>query len=171
MRIGRRSRRAPSVDAITARTTVSTVARTSAPLVAGKALSVGFLGVAAVLAAHGLGPADRGILALYVAIGTWMPLFGTLGIGTIAQIRLVATPDETTRTLTLGEFTGAVSVLVIAQCLACPLAALALLPLVHVHPSPAGLLILAFLGAGRLAKHSAYAGATRVRARADETRW
>jgi O-antigen/teichoic acid export membrane protein len=150
MPIGRRSRGAPSVDAIAARTTVSTVARKSAPLVASKALSVGLLGVAAILAARGLGPADRGILALYVAIGTWLPLFGTLGVGTVAQIRLVATPDETTRALTLGEFTGAVSVLVIVQCLACPLAAWALLPLVHVHPSPVGLLILAFLAAGRL---------------------
>src|ERR1700678_3291187 len=90
-----------------------TIARSSAPLIVSKVVSVGFLGIVAILAARGLGPGARGRLALYAAIGTWLPLLGTLGVGTVAQIRLVATPQPGVRTLKLGEFTGAALVLTI----------------------------------------------------------
>lgn len=150
MPIRRKTRRARSAERGTARALLSSTARASLPLVVANALSLALLGTGAILAARALGPSHRGQLALYVAIGTWLPLLGTLGIGTAARIQLVSEPVEGSQRLTLEQFTGATLVLVIVQLVVCPVAGWALLPLVHVHPGATGLIVLTVMSGGRL---------------------
>src|SRR5262249_54263702 len=85
------------------------------PLLVAKGSSAAALSVGAVLTARGLVPSERGILALYLTVGTLSSLIGTLGIGTAARIRLVSRQDDGTPRLSLSEFTGASLVLVALQ--------------------------------------------------------
>jgi O-antigen/teichoic acid export membrane protein len=72
----------------------------------------GSLGLFAIVTARVLGPANRGVLVIFVTLSSLLMLVGSLGTNTAARVRLVGPPE---RRLALADYLGLSAALLLAQ--------------------------------------------------------
>lgn len=122
---------------VTARTTICQAVSTTAAA------------AAAVVTARHLGAEGRGVLVLYLTVGSVALLVCSLGVNTSARLLLVGSD----RPIGTGPFLGLCLALALLQAVVCSLIGAALLPFADVRVEIADVVLLALLGAGLLGQY------------------
>lgn len=99
---------------------------------------------AAVVTARHLGATGRGVLVLFLAVGSLALLVCSLGVNTSGRLLLV----DSERPVALGDFLGLCAALSTVQSVVCAVLGAVLLPLAHVHVDITDVLLLGLLGVG-----------------------